>query len=213
MIAIGKALAQVTRCHGTVNGQAFELNGGGDGRPFEGVVNTRLRCSKGALPFPTALLSPVLIMGYPTFSNYHRGAFDLFKLSNGYEYERHFEFENGGRMNTMHRITYHGDKLSGDFHVTDADVKLPDIVCVEPTVETFVPAGPGKIQSSFVMAWQVRGAGLFRATVRSEYRLTHNAELPYLQFRYIAFDSKCEADAIEQTESLHVFRDLAEVRC
>lgn len=54
--------------------------GGGVGKPFDGVVRTELRSELGPLPFPVGLLSPVLIMGYPTYSTYHIGAFDLFKI-------------------------------------------------------------------------------------------------------------------------------------
>lgn len=208
MIPIRDVLRQETRCHGTVNGKAFELIGGGSGRPFDGVVHTELKSAAGPLHFPPPLLSPVLVMGYPTFSTYHQGAFDLFKLSDGYEYERHFVFENGGTMNTRHRVDYHGDYLSGDFEVVDANVNPPDIVSCDPTIETFMPAGPGCIQSQFIMAWHCQRGGLFRATVSSEYRLTHNAGLPYLQFRYITFDSDYGQEHINQTERLNVFRDI-----
>lgn len=213
MVPIGKSLKQETCCHGTLNGHAFKLVGGGNGKPFDGMVHTSLKSTNGPLPFPVVLLSPVLIMGYPTFSNYHRGAFDLFKLSNGYNYERHFQFENGGHMDTVHKIAYQSNKLVGDFHVVSADVKFTDLLDdVEPAVETFIPAGPGEIESSFVIAWRLREGGFFRAYVQSEYHLTHNAQLPYPQFRHITFDTKCTADGIEQTESLNVFRDLTEVR-
>lgn len=86
MIPIKEFLPQQTYCHGTINNKKFELSGGGMGKPFDGVVRTELKSQLGKIHFPVALLSPVLIMGYPTYSTYHIGAFDLFKLSNGYTY-------------------------------------------------------------------------------------------------------------------------------
>jgi hypothetical protein len=212
MIPIMETLRQETKCYGRINGTEFSLSGGGCGRPFDGYVHTSLKSAAGPLHFPCPLLSPVLIMGYPTFSTYHQGAFDLFKLSDGYEYTRRFSFHDGGHMNTVHKVKYHGDHLAGDFRVVDATVSVPDIVAGEPTIETFLPSGPGLIRSSFLMAWRIRGGGFFFADVASEYRLTHNAGLPYLQFRYITFESSYDVDGIEQTECLNVFRDLGRIR-
>ncbi len=206
MIPIGDKLDQETHCHGTVNGQDFDLTGGGTGRPFEGHVDTSLNSTKGPMPFPPPLISPVLIMGYPTFSNYLRGCFDLFKISNGYEYERHFKFENGGTMDTVHKITYHGTKLTGDFKVTQAKVQLPKLATIEPTVETFMPAGPGKIRSKMLLAWRLEDGSLFSADIESEYRLTHTAELPWIQFRHIEFSAAYTPTTVKQSERLTVFR-------
>jgi hypothetical protein len=147
-------------------------------------------------------------MGYPTFSAYQPGAFDLFKVSDGYSYTRRFDFDNHGRMETRHEVIYHGDHLSGDFEVEYADVDLPDLLSCDPTIETFVPAGPGLIRSQFLMCWHTEGGGIFSANVQSEYRLTHNVGLPYMQFRYITFDGSYEPTRIQQTERLNVFRDL-----
>ena len=208
MIPIRDILRQETKCYGEINGKHFNLIGGGSGRPFDGVVHTELKSTTGPLHFPTCLLSPVLIMGYPSFSTYHHGAFDLFKLSNGYEYERHFIFDNGGTMDTLHRVQYHGDYLSGDFQVLDASVDIPDIISCDPTIETFIPSVPGVIKSQFVMAWHRKDGGIFTATTRNEYRLTHSLSIPYMQFRYITFDSNYGNEYINQTEKLNVFRDI-----
>lgn len=212
MIPILSSLRQRTKCYGRLNGKIFSMSGGGVGRPFDGYVHTILKSEKEALHFPCPLLSPVLIMGYPTFSTYHQGAFDLFKVSNGYEYTRRFRFHNGGHMETIHKVAYHGDWLEGDFQIQDGQVEIPDIVAGEPTVETFIPAGPGLIRSSFIMAWRIKGGGFFTANVDSEYKLTHNVSLPYLQFRYITFESNYSDASIEQTECLNVFRDISRIR-
>lgn len=207
MIPIRDVLAHQTRCHGQFAGKPFDMRGGGRGRPFDGVVHTDLQTST-PLHFPPAVLAPVLIMGYPTFSTYHPGAFDLFKISDGYSYTRKFLFANHGAMATKHEVIYHGDHLTGDFEVEYADVDLPPLLSCEPTVETFVPAGPGVIRSKFLMCWHVERGEIFTADVESEYKLSHNAGLPYMQFRYITFDGAYTPDRIQQTERLNVFRDL-----
>jgi hypothetical protein len=67
MIPIRDVLRHETRCYGNVNGKYFNLIGGGSGRPFDGIVHTELKSTTGPLYFPATLLSPVLVMGYPTF--------------------------------------------------------------------------------------------------------------------------------------------------
>ncbi|MBV9931914.1 MAG: hypothetical protein JO013_13355 [Alphaproteobacteria bacterium] len=207
MIPILDELRQETRCHGVFRGQRFELTGGGVGRPFDGLVDTDLTTAI-PLPFPPAVLAPVLIMGYPTFSTYHPGAFDLFKLSDGYTYDRQFRFENGGTMRSTHRVEYLGDYLRGDFEVLEAEADLPDLIACEPTIESFFPGGPGVIDSRFEMVWRTGQGRHFHAEVSSTYRLTHNATIPYTQFRYITFDGKYTSQHVQQREQLNVFRDI-----
>src|SRR4051812_44263731 len=95
---VPELLRHETRVHGTINGTPFELLGGGVGQPYEGRLSTRLETSGAPLHFPAALLDIVIVVGYPTYSNYQKGCFDLFKLSDGYEYERNFRFGDGGWM-------------------------------------------------------------------------------------------------------------------
>lgn len=208
MIPILEFLPQKTHCFGKINGQDFKLLGGGMGRPFDGIVRTELKSQMGKIPFPVALLSPVLIMGYPTYSTYHVGAFDLFKLSNGYTYKRHFKFENGNTMETEHEVIYFGDRLEGKFEVKDCELKLPEIISGDLTVETFFPLGKGKLGSHFCMAWHTSEGKLFRAFVESEYTLSHTVTLPYQQFRFIRFETEVSEEHITQIERLNVIREL-----
>lgn len=208
MIPVREFLPQKTHCHGTINKKKFDLLGGGMGKPFDGVVQTELKSQLGELHFPVTLLSPVLIMGYPTYSTYHIGAFDLFKLSNGYTYKRHFKFENGNTMDTEHEVKYFGDRLEGDFEVLDCALNLPELISGDLTVETFFPLEQGKLGSHFCMAWHTTTGELFRCFVESEYILTHNVTIPYQQFRFIKFETQVSPTHIIQTERLNVIREL-----
>jgi len=209
-LPVGDILNAETRLYGTVNGQAFELTGGGQGFPYKGELFTVLESTLGPLHFPMHLLDVPAMMGYPTFSKYHPGTFDVFKLSEGYEYERHMRFEDGGCFDSLHQIEYHGDKVCGDFHV-EGTVDAPDIVGIEPVVETFIPAGPGRVQSKFVVAYHTSDGGMFLAEADNEYRLTHNVRLPRLQFRHVRFLTNHTQERLEQTDFLNVVRDVAEL--
>lgn len=201
-------LRQETRCHGVIDGEQFEFVGGGRGRPYDGFIDTDLSAAGKPVGFEPHLFDVILIMGYPTFSRYLSRTHDLFKLSDGYEYERHMTFANGGRLDSVHRVGYQDDFLSGDFEVTHAEVGAPPLVGIEPIVETFIPDGPGRIRSHFVVAWNTADGGHLVARCESEYRLTHNAELPQVQFRYIDLEPDHTPERLRQSERLTVMRTL-----
>lgn len=206
MSQIPEDLQHHTKIHGKVNGREFELVGQGSGRPYDGKLESHLSSTRGPLHFPMHLLDIVSIFGYPTYSKYHAGTKDLFKISDGYEYERNLTYENGGFMKTLHIITRQEDGLHGDFQVVDAQVECPELEGIEPISETFIPAGPGKIKSEAVIAWRTVGGGLFTATCKSEYRLKHNECLPYLHFRLVDFTTNHTQENLNQEESLNVLR-------
>jgi hypothetical protein len=193
---------------GTANGKQFRLEGEGVGRPYDGELRSVLKSSTGPLHIPMHLLDIVAIFGYPTYSNYHEDTKDLFKISDGYEYERDIKYDNGGHMKTLHKIARHSGHLSGDFQVLECSVDAPELECIEPIVETFIPAGPGKINSQAVLAWRKKGGGFFTAHCQSQYRLNHKESLPHLQFRVVQFTTNHSQEVLDQKESLHVIRRL-----
>ena len=208
-IVIPDMLEQKTHLHGTVNGENFKMRGGGMGAPHEGTVATDLVTNPGPVGFKMGLMAPCIIMGFPTFSKYPPGTHDLFKISDGYEYERHLRFENGGKLDTVSKVTYHGSKgeefrvqhVEGDFKV-EGNVEAPELVSVEPLVETFEPAGPGRIKSTFRIVWRTTDGGEFAADADNEYRLKHKQELPFRHQRRIEFDAQFSPDRIRQSERL-----------
>lgn len=201
---IPKVLAHKTHLFGRINDDAFDLVGGGSGRPYDGTLNTHLTSVIGPVAFPMHILSPIAIMGYPTYSCYQKGASDLFKISNGYTYSRNLEFDCGGRMETKHTIVRTEDGLSGEFEVLQSSFSAPKIVDIEPCVETFIPSGPGRIKSFFTVRWGVEGGGTYSAKVNSEYRLNHSLELPSTHFRFVTFKTDHSATELRQDETLVV---------
>lgn len=208
-IVIPDQLEQKTLLHGTVNGESFKMRGGGMGAPHEGTVATDLVTNPGPVGFKMGLMAPCIIMGFPTFSKYPPGTHDLFKISDGYEYERHLRFENGGKLDTISKVTYHGsrggefrvDHVEGDFEV-NGKVDAPELVSVDPLVETFEPAGEGQIKSTFKIVWRTSDGGTFTADADNVYRLKHKQKLPFKHKRRIEFDAQFSPDRIRQSERL-----------
>lgn len=207
---VPQELKHETTIRGTFNGKQFELKGEGGGQPYDGKLASRLESTGVPLSFSMHLLDIVAIFGYPTYSKYHEDTTELFKSSDGYEYERHLKYENGGYMNTLHQIVWKdGDCLSGDFQVLNGEcTNVPELEGIEPIVETFLPAGPGKIKSHCVIAWRKKGGGVFTAECESEYRLKHSRSLPLLQFRMVQFTTNHTQMVLDQKERLDVVRYL-----
>jgi hypothetical protein len=208
-IVIPGKLEQRTYLHGTVNGEAFAMRGGGMGAPHDGTVATELATNPGPVGFPMGLMAVCIIMGFPTFSKYPKGTHDLFKISDGYEYERHLRFEEGGTLDTISKVTYHGSRggdlqvryVEGDFEV-NAQVDAPELVSIEPLVETFEPAGEGRIKSTFKVVWRTADGGTFTADADNVYKLKHKQALPFKHKRRIEFDTEFRQDRIRQSERL-----------
>ena len=188
---VPKSLEHRTIIQGQFNGQDFCLSGGGQGSPHEGTLSCKLSSTTGPVPFPMQIMNVIAIFGYPTYSK-HINVFDIFKRSNGYEYELNIEFENGGHLHSLHIVRYDdidGKRyLSGTFHVNAHNVQAPDdITNLSPILETFVPAGKGKVRSKFILNWNTSSGKPFLASCESEYRLRHQLELPQVMFRFAEF--------------------------
>ncbi|MDP1614463.1 MAG: hypothetical protein Q8L68_01560 [Methylococcales bacterium] len=189
--SIPKTLRHITTIKGIFNNKSFELQGGGTGMPHEGLLDCKLISMNGPVHFPMPLMNVIAIFGYPTYSR-HVNVYDIFKRSNGYEYERNIQFENGGFMRSLHTVRYSEDDnkrvLRGCFEVHAENVDVPlDIISLSPIMETFVPAGPGKVRSKFFLAWNTRSGKQYLANCESEYRLRHNLTLPQILFRHAEF--------------------------
>lgn len=211
--ALPESLDHFTIVHGVVNGGEFRLEGGGKGNPHQGILRSTVHSSK-ELHFPVHLLNPVLILGYPTYSEYQNAAFDMFKRSNGYEYERHIKYSNGGFMKTKHIIHRDEKGLHGDFRVTSCETgEVPHLVGIEPIAETFYPGRPGVVHSKFMVFWRTDTGHLFSADVESVYRLKHEVQLPFPQFRLIEFTKVDHTQtSMDQAEVLRVVRSISQLK-
>lgn len=208
MKRVPEQLEHRTTLYGTINGEKFKLVGGGTGRPYDGVIESSLRTNPGPVGFPIGLVSMHMVTGFPTFSKYEKDTHDLFKKSDGYEYDRVLRFENGGKLEGVHKVSYAKDgALVGDFHV-EGEVDAPALGQIEPVVEHFEPAGNGVVRSHHKVVWRTADGGRFAAEGESEYRLNHDEPLPFKQYRHIVFETTHTPESITQKERLTVVRNL-----
>nr|QCS27828.1 XCaMP-R [synthetic construct] len=84
---------------GSVNGHEFEIEGEGEGRPYEAFQTAKLVVVKGGpLPFAWDILSPQFMYGSKAYIKHPADIPDYFKLSfpEGFRWERVMNFEDGG---------------------------------------------------------------------------------------------------------------------
>lgn len=101
---------------GSVNGHEFEIEGEGEGRPYEGTQTAKLKVSLniyiltnpdylnfqvtkgGPLPFAWDILSPQFMYGSKAYVKHPADIPDYLKLSfpEGFKWERVMNFEDGG---------------------------------------------------------------------------------------------------------------------
>jgi hypothetical protein len=162
------------------------------------------------LPFSIEILAPMMIVGYPTYSEYLGDAHDLFKpstLAGGYKYRRVYRFSDGAEFNSFHNILYDNDqnRLAGVFATSDfPEDNFSDAWRIhEELVETFIPHVPGMIRSTMATEWR-DGAKRLHAVIESEYYFNHNESLPGLHWRHVRFSNQHEGEKYIQSEKITV---------
>ena len=109
-----------------------------------------------------------------------------------------------GRLTTTYRVDPAEKGLAANFHV-DGFVNVPELIAIEPSVETWVRKGPGHIEGNFVMVWKTNNKGIVRGEATTQYRLDSKASLPGVQFRSIEIAIRTKGSVLEQDERIVLF--------
>jgi hypothetical protein len=159
--------------------------------------------------FGIEILAPMVIVGYPTYSEYKNSATDLFKpstLNGGYKYQREYRFSNGARFTSFHNIRYDNEKnhLYGLFQTSNfPEDRFHGNWRVRDLVETFIPHERGMIKSIMAAQWH-NGASHLQAIIESEYYFNHNESLPGLHWRHVKFQTDHKGSEYIQSEKITV---------
>lgn len=187
-----------------VNSHQLEMQGIGNANKgfLTSIVNHNL-------PFGIEILAPMMIVGYPTYSEYKDSATDLFKpstLKGGYKYKRHYRFSNGVQFSSFHNIEYNAENhhLSGMFSTVDfPEEKFKGDWRISDLIEIFIPHLNGMIKSTMAAEWS-DGEKRLQAIIESEYYFNHNNKLPSLHIRHAKFSNEHRGNEYIQSEKLTV---------
>jgi len=95
-----------TTVEGTVNGQAFKIEGGGMGNAEKGYQRGTFVCTSGKLPMSWEVMAPTLGYGLKIFTKHPNGipSLEVQSFPEGYIQDRTTTFENDGTIKTRHEI-------------------------------------------------------------------------------------------------------------
>ncbi|XP_066269143.1 red fluorescent protein drFP583-like [Branchiostoma lanceolatum] len=210
-------------CHiyGTINGHEFDLTGGGSGNPNDGTLETKVRSTKGPMPFSPVILAPNLGYGYHQYLPFQAGTSPYQNSINngGYEKHRTFQFEDGGVMSITFRYTYEGNKIKGEFHVVgsgfpdDGPVMTNQLVGSDNNVEHLMVLGDRAIGSNNTWTYTIKGSNkVYKANVMTNATFAQNLQpglekiMPLFVFRKV--DIGCSKTEVSLVEKEKVFSDL-----
>jgi len=124
---------------------------------------------------------------------------------------RDLVFEQGGTLSSTIRVHRNGDGLLGDLRIWGT-AQLPPLVDVGgPFQERFQPAGPGRIDGTFPIAFLTETGGTIRAVASTRYALETVQTLPCDHFRNILLTmSRTGPLSLRQREKIVLFDNKAD---
>lgn len=191
---------------GRVNGSPISLDGVASGRFGSGtpraVVNAREPLPAG---FHISMLSYVVLTGQPSMSKVMPGAVNPFLITGGvYEATRTLDLGDHGYLSTEYRVESVDEGLAATFDIT-GDVHVPALTSIAPTIETWVPRGPGRVSGHFTMVWTGADDTQVKGEAATDYRLPLDDTIPQVQFREIRIGLSCSETHLEQNEQIVIF--------
>jgi hypothetical protein len=190
---------------GTINGQRLKGDGTSAGIIGGGIISADLSCAAVPDGFPLGVLAYVLMTGQPSLGYVCEGAANPFVTTGGvYQANRTVDFGEHGKLATEYAVSSAGPgMLRAEFDIK-GEFDNPVLARVLPTVETWVPRGPGVVQGHFTMVWETDDGDYVKGEIETTYRLPAGASLREAQYRYIAIEISPSRDALQQREQIVV---------
>nr|BDF83301.1 fluorescent protein DiLiFP570 [Diadumene lineata] len=202
-----------TKLHleGTVNGHYFEIEGNGQGEPYEGKQSMKLVVTKGApLPFAYDILLPQHMYGSKPFIKYPAEIPDYYKQSfpEGFSWERIMKFEDGAVCTVSQHSSLKGNcfvydvKFHGVHFPLDGPVMQKKTLGWEPSTERIYPRD-GMLRGDVPMALKVEGGGNYRCDFKTVYKAKKSVKLPenhFVDHRIVMTKHDKDYTNVEQAE-------------
>jgi hypothetical protein len=205
------------RMEGTVNGHEFEIEGEGEGRPYEGHNTVKLKVTKGGpLPFAWDILSPQFQYGSKVYVKHPADIPDYKKLSfpEGFKWERVMNFEDGGVVTVTQDSSLQDGcfiykvKFIGVNFPSDGPVMQKKTMGWEASTERLYPRD-GVLKGEIHKALKLKNGGHYLVEFKSIYMAKKPVQLP----GYYYVDSKLDitshnedytiVEQYERTEGRH----------
>nr|QKW94154.1 mScarlet-Gephyrin.FingR [Cloning vector pAAV-EF1A-mScarlet-Gephyrin.FingR-IL2RGTC] len=171
---------------GSMNGHEFEIEGEGEGRPYEGTQTAKLKVTKGGpLPFSWDILSPQFMYGSRAFIKHPADIPDYYKQSfpEGFKWERVMNFEDGGAVTVTQDTSLEDGtliykvKLRGTNFPPDGPVMQKKTMGWEASTERLYPED-GVLKGDIKMALRLKDGGRYLADFKTTYKAKKPVQMP-----------------------------------
>ncbi|WP_420545539.1 hypothetical protein [Nitrosopumilus sp.] len=185
-----------------VNGSSLLITGMGNGVLGEGDISAKIS-TRDYIPenFDLSVLSAFILTGQPAMAIILDKASNPFLESGGeYSANRTLDLGKHGKISSCYKVSKIGDsKLKATFDI-DGDVRIPKLVSVYPTIETWIPSD-NSILGNFCMVWKTSEDTYLKGIVDTEYFIpSHVANLPDIQYRRMDITFECQEGIMKQFE-------------
>nr|AET86808.1 postsynaptic mGRASP component [synthetic construct] len=174
------------RMEGSMNGHEFEIEGEGEGRPYEGTQTAKLKVTKGGpLPFAWDILSPQFMYGSKAYVKHPADIPDYKKLSfpEGFKWERVMNFEDGGLVTVTQDSSLQDGtliykvKMRGTNFPPDGPVMQKKTMGWEASTERLYPRD-GVLKGEIHQALKLKDGGHYLVEFKTIYMAKKPVQLP-----------------------------------
>lgn len=181
---------------GEVNGNKFTIEGNGQGMPYEGTQTINLTVTSGGpLPFAYDILTTAFQYGNRVFTKYPTDIPDYFKQSfpEGYSWERHFEYEDGGKCDVKSVISLDKEdkgcfvykiQFTGKDFPKDGPVMQKKVSRWEPSTEIMYMSGE-KLKGYVAHAMLLKDDSHYQCNFNSTYKAKNPERIQLPPFHFI----------------------------
>jgi hypothetical protein len=204
--AVPREIVFIATVDGSLNSVPMRLHGQGTIDHDVGRTEGAYVLTEAPPDFSPYLLGPMLITGYPNASRSAVGVENIFK-GRSYRYTRQIAFRTGERIQLAAECDLSDGTLRSRFTVS-GDLPHESPAPLEPLIESWIPAGEGRIRGTFTAAWKRLDGQYLVADVTTDYDVDTLMSQQQTLHRYVRISTACKNGRVEKRQDVFLFRDI-----
>lgn len=166
---------------GSINGADVRISGSGLFDEPGGIVDGTYMLNAIPAGVDPLIFNSVLVTGYPSVCQTLDGISNPFRPGS-YSYTRKVDFGPHGFLaytaECNKTISQDGVAILKSEFKINGSVTVPTLIGVEPLTECWIPAGPGRLDGTFLIQWLTSAGGHITGIATTNYLLPRGSETP-----------------------------------